>query len=275
MKKGIILFVAVLMMSSLALFGCSSNNNSSSSKSSSSSSSSSSSEEKPTLVKEGVLTVATSPDYPPFENLVDGQYVGIDIEIARAVGAKLGLQVEFKNIQFDGIIPAIAAGGQADIGASGFSVDPERAKEIDFTETYYIDDQAIAVMNSSTVTAENYGEALNKDTITIGVQSGTTGEAYIRENFPLARVQALNSSTDIFAAMQSGQVQACCSNLAVVTRMIRDAYPDARIVRSIATGEEYAMICNKSNTALTKQVDKALKELTNDGTIDAIVKRFM
>ncbi len=274
MKKGIALLVAILTVSALTMFGCSSNNASSSS-SSSKTSSSSSAQEKPTLVKEGVLTVATSPDYPPFENIVDGQYVGIDIEIARAVGAKLGLQVEFKNIQFDGIIPAIAAGGQADVGASGFSVDPERAKEIDFTESYYVDDQAIAVMNTSNVTAENYAQILNSDTITIGVQNGTTGESYVRENFPLARVQALTSSTDIFAAMQSGQVQACCTNLAVVERMVKDAYQDAKIVKTIATGEEYAMVCNKSNTELTKQIDNALKELTKDGTIETIVKRFM
>ena len=82
-----------------------------------------------TLVKEGTLTVGTSPDYPPFENLDNGEYVGFDIDLAKAVADELGLECEFKTLQFDGIIPAVASGGQCDVGVSGFSVDPKRAKD--------------------------------------------------------------------------------------------------------------------------------------------------
>ena len=80
-----------------------------------------------TLVNEGVLTVATSPDFPPFENLEGDEYVGFDIELAKAIAEQLGLECEFTTIQFDGIVPAIQAGGQADVGISGITVDPERA----------------------------------------------------------------------------------------------------------------------------------------------------
>ncbi len=227
------------------------------------------------LITAGKLTIATSPDYPPFENLENGEYVGLDIEIAKAVAKELGLEPEFKTLQFDAIIPAIAAGGQADMGISGFSVDPERAKEIDFTSSYYIDDQAIAVMNTSPITDANVEAELNKEGVIVAVQSGTTGEAFVQENYPNATVQAYGNSTDAFAAMQSGQANAVCTNKAVVEAMLASAYQDARIVKSIATGEEYAIVVSQDNTALTSAINSALAKLKADGTIDALINQIM
>jgi polar amino acid transport system substrate-binding protein len=283
-RKYIVLAAMAVMVAALALVGCSSASSSSAASSSASASSKSASASAASssaasgemkLLNSGKLVVATSPDYPPFENLENGEYVGLDIEIAKAVGKELGLEVEFKNLQFDAIIPAIAAGGQADMGISGFSVDPERAKEIDFTDSYYIDDQAIAVMKGGAVTKDNAATELNKEGVIIAVQSGTTGEDYVKENFPKATVQPYGNSTDAFAALQSGQANAVCTNLAVVEKMLKDAYQDAEIVKSIATGEEYAIVVNKDNAALKTAVNDALAKLKADGTIDKLVQQYM
>ena len=225
------------------------------------------------LLKEGKLVVGTSPDYPPFENLENGEYVGLDIEIAKAIGEKLGLEVEFVNLQFDAIIPAVAAGGQVDMGISGFSVDPERAKAIDFTDSYYVDDQAIAVMKDGDITADNADEKLAE--ATIAVQSGTTGEAYVQENYPNAKVQPYGNSTDAFAAMQAGQADAVCTNKAVVENMLADAYADAQVVKQIATGEEYAIVVAQDDPELTAAINGALAELQADGTIDALIEQYL
>ena len=282
-KKYLAVAVVAVMVATLALFGCSSGGQSSSSSSSSSSSASSSSSSSSAssasdtvkLITDGTLTIATSPDYPPFENLENGEYVGLDIAIAEAVAKELNLKPEFKSLQFDAIIPAIAAGGQADMGISGFSVDPERAKEIAFSDSYYIDDQAVAVMKGGTITSANADAELNKAGVIIAVQSGTTGEAYVQENYPNATIQPYGNSTDAFAAMQSGQANAVCTNLAVVQKMIADAYQDAEIVKTVATGEEYAMVISKDNPALTKAINEALAKLTADGTIDKLIKQYM
>lgn len=290
MKKKLLVLVAVAAMAAMvALFGCSSGGSAASSSAAGSESAASSESAAASeaagseaaeagefdLLTDGTIVFATSPDYPPFENLENGEYVGLDIAIAQAIGEELGLQVEFKSLQFDAIIPAIAAGGQADAGISGFSVDPERAKEIDFTEAYYIDDQAVAVMNTSDITADNADEALNADGIIIAVQSGTTGEDYVKENFPNATVQPYGNSTDAFAAMQAGQADAVCTNYAVVKKMIADAYQDATIVKSVATGEEYAIVVSQDNPQLTAAINAALAKLTEDGTIDALVEQYM
>jgi len=283
-RKYIVLAAMAVMVAALALVGCSSGSSSSAASSSASASSKSASASAASssaasgemkLLNSGKLVVATSPDYPPFENLENGEYVGLDIEIAKAVGKELGLEVEFKNLQFDAIIPAIAAGGQADMGISGFSVDPDRAKEIDFTDSYYIDDQAIAVMKGGAVTKDNAATELNKEGVIIAVQSGTTGESYVKENFPKATVQPYGNSTDAFAALQSGQANAVCTNLAVVEKMLKDAYQDAEIVKSIATGEEYAIVVNKDNAALKTAINDALAKLKADGTIDKLVQQYM
>ena len=282
-SKYIVLAAVAVMVAALALVGCSSGGSSSAASSasgssasaSSASASSTASADKPKLLTEGKLVVATSPDYPPFENLENGEYVGLDIEIAKAVAKELGYEIEFKNLQFDAIIPAIAAGGQADIGISGFSVDPERAKEIDFSDSYYIDDQAIAVMKGGSITKDNADESLNKEDVTIAVQSGTTGESYVKENYPKAKVQPYGNSTDAFAALQSGQANAVCTNLAVVEKMLKDAYQDAEVVKSIATGEEYAIVVSKDNAALKTAINDALKKMKSDGTIDKLIQQYM
>lgn len=283
-RKYLVLAAMAVMVAALALVGCSSGSGSASSSASSTGSASSdavssesASAEATTveLITPGTLTILTSPDYPPFESLDGDEYMGLDIEIAKAVAEKMGYTPEFKTLQFDGIIPAVAAGGQGDIGISGFTVDPDRAKQIDFTTTYYIDDQAIAVMNDSDITEADADEMLNAEGIIIAVQSGTTGEAYVQENFPNATVQPYGNSTDAFAAMQSGQANAVCTNLAVVESMIQTAYQDAHIVKTVATGEEYAIVVSQDNPALTEQINKALAELEADGTIDRLVQQYM
>ena len=291
MKKYLAIVAAAVMVAALALVGCSSGGSSSSSAASSSSSSSSSSSNASSnssasssssaassdvkLLADGTITFATSPDFPPFENLEGNEYVGLDIEIAKAVADEMGLKPEFKTLQFDAIIPAIASGGQADAGISGFTVDPERAKEIDFSDSYYIDDQAIAVMKGGPITSANADAELNKTGCIVAVQSGTTGEAYVQENYPNAKVQPYGNSTDAFAALQSGQANAVCTNKAVVEKMLADAYQDAQIVKSIATGEEYAIVVSKDNPALRKAIDDALVKLESNGTIDKLIQQYL
>ena len=258
-NKFALLAVLAFVVAALALVGCSSSSSSSSSEAASSDSAAvSAAAGDITLITEGKLTIATSPDYPPFENLENGEYVGLDIEIAKAIAAELGLEPEFKTLQFDAIIPAISSGGQADMGISGFSVDPERAKEIDFSTSYYIDDQAVAVMKDSEITEANADEALNAEGIKIAVQSGTTGESYVQENYPNATAQPYGNSTE-----------------AVVDAMLAEAYQDAVVVKSIATGEEYAIVVSQDNPALTAAIDAALETLKANGTIDQLIGQYM
>ena len=228
------------------------------------------------LVTEGSITFAVSPAYPPFENLEAGEYVGLDMDLGRAIAEQLGLECVYTNLDFDGIVPAIAAGGQADAGLSGISITPDREKQVNFSEPYYIDNQAVAVPSSSTdVTEDNAAEVLNTAEMTIAVQSGSTGADFAAENFPNAEQLAFPQFTDAFAAVSAGQANAVCGNLAVVEQMLAGAYTDQHVVLTSATGEEYAICVNKDNQALLDAINDALATLQEDGTIDELIAANM
>ena len=229
-----------------------------------------------TLFESGKLTFATSPDYPPFENLEDGEYVGLDMDLGRAIADYLGLECVYTNIDFDGIIPAIVAGGQADAGLSGISITPEREEQVLFTDPYYIDNQAVAVMSDNTeITEDNAAEALNNEAVTIAVQSGSTGADFAAENFPNAEQLPFPNFTDAFAAVQAGQADAVCGNTAVVDQMLAGAYSDEHTVLTSATGEEYAIAVSQDNPDLVDAMNEAIAALTEDGTLDEIIANNM
>ena len=228
------------------------------------------------LVTEGSITFAVSPDYPPFENLVDGEYVGLDMDLGRAVAEQLGLECVYTNIDFDGIVPAIVAGGQADAGLSGISITPDREDEVNFTTPYYIDNQAVAVLaDNADVTEDNAAEVLNSAEMTIAVQSGSTGADFAAENFPNAEQLAFPLFTDAFAAVAAGQANAVCGNLAVVEQMLAGAYTDLHVVLTSATGEKYAIAVNKDNAELLNAINDVIAELKEDGTIDELISANM
>lgn len=266
-KKWGAVVVAGALVAALGMFGCSSNN---SSTEESTDDTAATEEASYTLVEEGKLIVGTSPDFPPFENMEDGEYVGFDMDLARALGEQLGLEVEFQTLNFDSIIAAVAAGGQVDVGISGFTVDPDRAEQVDFSTTYYTDNLSLAVMGGGGITEENAEEALNAEGVVIAVQSGTSGETYAREHFPNATITPFTQSTECFAAMQAGQATAVMTNTAVVTQMIEQSYPDAVIVLNAATGEDYAVAVSKDNPELLAAINDAIAALEEDGTIDEL-----
>lgn len=227
------------------------------------------------LVTDGKLTVGTSPDFPPFENLENDQYVGLDIDLAQALADKLGLELEMKTLQFDAIVPAVAAGGQVDLGISGITIDPGREEQVDFSDSYYIDDLSVVAMKANAdITADTFADALNQAGVTIAVQSGTTAESYAQENFPNATTQPYGNATDAFAAMQAGQANAVITNKAVGAKMVSESYTDAQVIKEIATGEEYGVAVSKDNSALLDAVNDALAAITDDGTLDSIVNKY-
>lgn len=228
-----------------------------------------------TYVTEGAITFGVSPDYPPFENLEDGEHVGLDMDLGRAIAEQLGVECVYSDQDFDSIIPAVVA-GTIDAGLSGISVTPERQEQVDFSSSYYVDNQAVAVMSDNTdITEDNAAEALNSADVTIAVQSGSTGADFAAENYPEAEQLPFPAFTDAFAAVNSGQADAVCGNAAVVNQMLSGAYADLHTVLTSATGEEYAIAVSKDNPGLLEAINGALETLTSDGTIDQLVSDYM
>lgn len=260
----------------LGLVGCGGSSTSgTSSAGSSAGSAASSSKDGYTLVKDGTLTVGTAAEYEPFEYMEDGQYKGFDLDLIQDIAKKLGLTVEFANVDFDTIVPGVSSGAKYDVGIGAITVTTERKKEVDFTDSYYMDDQAIVTMkDNADITGDNYKEKLDSADAKIAVQSGSTAEAFAKENFPNAELVPFKNATDCFSALQAGQSVALVTNRSVAAQLVATSFDNEQVVKLISTGEEYAIAVNKDNSGLKDAINKALKELTDDGTVDSLMGQY-
>lgn len=261
----------------LGLVGCGSSTSSTGSTAGSTagSASASSDDGSYTLVKDGVLTVGTSAEYEPFEYMEDGEYKGFDLDLIQLIAEKLDLTVEFANVDFDTIIPGVSSGAKYDVGIGAITITPDREKEVDFTDSYYMDDQAIVTMkDNADITADNYADALNTTDSKIAVQSGSTAEAFAKENFPEATLVPFKNATDCFSALQASQAVALVTNRSVAAQLVATSFDNEQVIKLISTGEEYGIAVNKENTGLKEAINDALAELTDDGTVDSLMSQY-
>lgn len=227
------------------------------------------------LVTDGTLTIGTSAEYEPFEYMEDGEYKGFDLELAQAIADDLGLELKIENVDFDTIVPGVASGTKYDIGIAAITATPEREKEVGFTDSYYMDDQAIVTMADNTeITGDNYADALNAEGVKIAVQSGSTAEAFAKENFPNAELVPFKNATDCFAAVQSSQANALVTNRSVAAQLVATSFSNEQVIKQISTGEEYAIAVNKDNTALLDALNDSIAKLTEDGTVDELMTKY-
>lgn len=227
------------------------------------------------LVTDGTLTIGTSAEYEPFEYMEDGEYKGFDLALAQAIADDLGLELKIENVDFDTIVPGVASGTKYDMGIAAITATPEREKEVGFTDSYYMDDQAIVTMADNTeITGDNYADALNAEGMKIAVQSGSTAEAFAKENFPNAELVPFKNATDCFAAVQSSQANALVTNRSVAAQLVATSFSNEQVIKQISTGEEYAIAVNKDNTALLDALNDSIAKLTEDGTVDELMTKY-
>lgn len=227
------------------------------------------------LVTDGTLTIGTSAEYEPFEYMEDGEYKGFDLELAQAIADDLGLELKIENVDFDTIVPGVASGTKYDMGIAAITATPEREKEVGFTDSYYMDDQAVVTMADNTeITGDNYADALNAEGVKIAVQSGSTAEAFAKENFPNAELVPFKNATDCFAAVQSSQANALVTNRSVAAQLVATSFSNEQVIKQISTGEEYAIAVNKDNTALLDALNDSIAKLTEDGTVDELMTKY-
>ena len=127
--------------------------------------------------KAGKLTIATSPDFPPFESLGDNnEVVGIEIDVLNLICEQLGVTLEINQMDFDSVLPGVQA-GKFDVGVSGISVTEKRQKNVLFTDPYCLAAQAIVVTEGSSITCKADLEGKK-----VSVQTGTTAESFCMDN---------------------------------------------------------------------------------------------
>ena len=224
-------------------------------------------------IESGVLTVCSDVPYAPFEYEDEsGEIIGVDIDLMRAIGEKLGLELEVKDTDFDGIFAALAA-EQCDVIASSVSITDERKENNEFTQGYFEIQQSVLVRKGEAETYKALADLAGK---TIGVQSETTGEAYAQENKPDgAKITSFTGADEMFTALKAGQVDAVLQDFPINAYHAETSGDTEVAFKLDSEPEEYGFVIKKGNTELRDALDEALTALRDDGTYDEVLEKHL
>ena len=221
-----------------------------------------------TTVEAGKLTMATNAAFPPYEMTTDaGDFEGIDIETAQAIADKLGLELQIDDMDFDAALLSVQQ-GKADIVMAGVTVTDERKAVMDFSDSYATGIQSIIVPEGSDIASPD--DLAGK---TIGTQRGTTGYIYCSDDFGDENVVAYDDGLTAVQALNNGQVDAVVIDNAPAQEFIA-ANPGLKILDTSYAEEDYAIGMAK-NSPLEDAVNSVLEELKADGTLQAIVDKYI
>ncbi len=221
-----------------------------------------------TTVEAGKLTMATNATFPPYEMTTDsGEIEGIDVDTAKAIAEKLGLELQIDDMDFDAALLSVQQ-GKADIVMAGVTVTDERKAVMDFSDSYATGIQSIIVPNDSDIASPD--DLAGKK---IGTQRGTTGYIYCSDDFGEDSVVAYDNGLTAVQALNNGQVDAVVIDNAPATEYVA-ANPGLKVLDTSYAEEDYAIGMAKGS-ALEDAVNKALEELKADGTLQAIVDKYI
>ena len=222
------------------------------------------------------LKMGTNAAFPPYEFYDDetGAIVGIDAEVAAAIAEKLGYELEIVDMEFTAIINAVVS-GKVDFGMAGMTVTEERLQSVDFTTSYATGIQSVIVPEGSVITTVDdlFAEGANYK---VGVQLGTTGDIYCSgdiEEAGLGTVERYNNGTDAVLALTAGKVDCVVIDNQPAIKYV-EANEGLKILDTSYAVEDYA-ICLAKDSELTAKINAALEELIADGTVQAIVDKYI
>ncbi len=226
------------------------------------------------VAEKAVLTMATNAEFPPYEYYDGDVIVGIDAEIAAAIAEKLGMELEIVDTAFDSIIPAIVA-GKYSMGMAGMTVTDERLEEVNFSISYAKGVQVVIVPADSDI--KTVDDLFGDNNYTIGVQTGTTGDLYATwdiEDEGLGSISRYNKGADAVEALKAGKVDCVIIDNEPAKAFVADS--EGLVILDTAYAEEdYAIAVSKENAELLAGINTALEELIADGTVQAIVDKYI
>lgn len=220
---------------------------------------------------DGVLTVGTNAEFPPFEYVDDnGEPDGFDIALIKAIGEKLGVEVEVENMEFASLVSSI--GSKIDVSIAGMTVTDERKETVDFSDSYYEAVQYVILPEGSEIATAD--DLVGK---TIGVQLGTTGD-FIATDIEGTTVQQYNKAVDAVNDLINGRVD--CVIIDKNPALVFESKFEGQVTALEGAQfdfetEEYAIAMPKGDTALVDAVNAALAEIKADGTFDELVKTYI
>lgn len=225
-------------------------------------------------VTKGKLTVATSPDFAPYEFYAIGEdgkpvMAGFDMALAQYIADHMGLELEVVPMDFDGVLSELAT-GNVDLGLAGLSPDPARADAMDFSDIYYMGGQSLVTVADKADSIKSFDD-VNKPEMSVGAQIGSIQMDLANENTPNADIIALPKVTDLVSELIGGKMDAAFIETAVA-ESYKTNYPELTLVLDVPYDVEGSAVgIKKGNTALKDAVNAAIADAIADGSMDKFV----
>ena len=223
-----------------------------------------------TFGKTEKLYVGTNPEFYPFEYLENGKIVGFDADLIEAIGNKLGKEIVWKNIAFDGLLPALQS-KKIDVIIAGMTATEERKKFVNFSEPYFTSSQVIILNseNKESLKIKSYNDLPNH---TVGVVLGYTGDVAISK-VPNVNIQRFNGASEAIMALKAKKVQAVIIDSEPAKNYVQNNKGLQLISTDIAK-EEYSIAVSKDNTQLAEEINNAYKALVEDGSYQKLMDKY-
>ena len=225
-------------------------------------------------VTPGKLTVATSPDFAPYEFYAIGEdgtpkLAGFDMDLAQYIADYLGLELEVIPMDFDGTIMELQS-GNVDLGMAGYSPDPDRADSMDFSDVYITGGQSFVCVESNKDLFTSLEDANNAD-YSIGAQVGSIQATLAKENTPDADIVELTKVPDIIAELLTGKLDGAFIET-MVAESYATQYPELCLALEVPYDAEGSVVgVSKGNAALLEGVNRAIAAAKEDGSFDQYV----
>ena len=216
------------------------------------------------------IVAATNVAFPPYEYYEDGVEAGIDVDIVKAICEKLGYDLQIVDTEFGSIIAGVAT-GKYDLGFGAITITEERAKSVHFTTSYATGIQSIIVKEDSTIASV---DDLKADGIKIGVQQDTTGDIYATDDFGEDHMARFNKGADAVMALATGKVQAVIIDNSPAETFVAQN-EGLKILPSAYAEEAYGFEISYEKEDFYNAFNAALEELLADGTIQAIIDKYI
>jgi polar amino acid transport system substrate-binding protein len=225
------------------------------------------------IKQNGKITIGTSADYPPFESVdASGNFVGFDIDLMNEIGKRMGVDVEIVDMPFDSLLAAVQE-GKIDISIAAFNFNEERDQTVDFTDPYYYAEDGFLV-------ADNFAGQINAPediaSLKVGVQTGATADGWVTDNLvstgllPEENLFRYERMDQAALDVKNGRIDVLMTDYIPAEALAKQVGGVKVVYHAEVSTGPVNIVVPEGDTALTEALNKIIKDMNDDGTIDQI-----
>lgn len=267
MKKGTLLSIIFLLVFGLLLAACGNSGKDGSSNGGGSNSGTANSGNSSGGGKGKTIILGADTTFPPFESEQNGQVVGFDIDLMKAIAKKENLNLKIKTMQFNGIIPALKT-GQLNAAVAGMTITKDRMQNVKFSNAYYKSGLSVLVKKDSDI--KGFKDLKGH---LVATKKATSSVDYLQEH-GMNKIKQFQNINDAYQTLESGGADAVLFDNPVNIDF-KSKKNNVKIVGGLLTGEYYGVAVSEKNPELVKKINDGLAKIKKDGTYKKLFDKYL